>query len=212
METRSIRTASEIAFNLDVIAEFIPNTNHAPDELREAAAKLRELEAERDATQRSLERTGEMLETERAIYAEQTAKRCTWGTWLAESLRHQAGVDEDDPGLARTLRWLADQVEAKGGDVFDWPESPTEAAMRERTERLEAENARLLAERNDEIRRRVHAEANCKDLREAGGEACVHMGCIGDDEVGCTRDDARIPREQWCVMCLLGDAIGRSER
>jgi len=35
----------------------------------------------------------------------------------------------------------------------------------------------------------------------------IDEGCQGEDEQGCTRDDALIPRDQWCVNCLAGVAL-----
>jgi hypothetical protein len=42
----TFKSGEEAAFAIDIIAEFIPDTNRAPEHLRAAAAKLREQEAE----------------------------------------------------------------------------------------------------------------------------------------------------------------------
>jgi hypothetical protein len=42
-------------------------------------------------------------------------------------------------------------------------------------------------------------------------KACVVLGCQSDDEMGCTRDDGPKPRDEWCVMCRLSDALGSFE-
>jgi hypothetical protein len=48
-----------------------------------------------------------------------------------------------------------------------------------------------------------------EEVVDAAKAACVHIGCAGDDEMGCTRDDDNIPRNKWCCMCLLSDTLSR---
>lgn len=43
----------------------------------------------------------------------------------------------------------------------------------------------------------------------AAALVCQDLGCQSDDEIGCMRDDVRIPRDKWCSVCLLSDALRR---
>lgn len=63
-----------------------------------------------------------------------------------------------------------------------------------------AECERLRAERDQALGRLERVEA-------AGVRACVSLGCQGDDEQGCRRDDVDIPREEWCTLCLLSEVL-----
>jgi hypothetical protein len=65
-------------------------------------------------------------------------ERVAWHAWLVGALRHQASVDEDigppkapagvGERVAGVLRFIASQVEDRGADAFDWPETPAERA------------------------------------------------------------------------------------
>lgn len=59
-------------------------------------------------------------------------------------------------------------------------------------------------ERPDDERKQVAVRAMlCQRL--------VDEGCIGDEEIGCTRDDADIPLDQWCVNCLASRLLALTD-
>lgn len=44
-------------------------------------------------------------------------------------------------------------------------------------------------------------------VARAAERACVDLGCGGDDEMGCQRDDGPTPHDWWCPVCLLSEAL-----
>jgi hypothetical protein len=67
--------------------------------------------------------------------------------------------------------------------------------------REETERANKAEAERDEARAKLAA------LREWAKQACVDVGCVGDDEMGCLRDDDCKPPDDWCPMCALSNVL-----